>query len=56
MSSLSEYEASLRRQVKLSLMQCDTKGCRINQLSGLLAQAMSMVRMPNSHLEQRPLT
>jgi hypothetical protein len=50
MSSLTQYESSIRRHVQLALMQCGSKVSRTNQLSGLLLQAMLMVRSRTSHV------
>jgi hypothetical protein len=44
MSSLTEYESSIRRHVQLALMQGGIKVSRVRQLAGLLLQAMLMVR------------
>lgn len=54
MLSLTEYESSIRRQVRLTLMQCSLKVSRVNQLSGLLLQAMLMVSVTNGTLYTVP--
>jgi hypothetical protein len=48
MSSLTQYEASIRRHVQLALMQCGSNVSRATQLSSLFLQAMLMVRISQS--------